>query len=297
MEKLTGLIVKAISGFYYIEAADTLYECKARGVFRKKGIAPAVGDKAEIAVWEDGTASIETILPRKNELIRPPLANLDQLFIVSSVSEPAPNLLMIDKITAVAVEKGIEPIVVFTKADLADVSELLHIYRSIGMTAFAYSIHSPQDKEQLCALLQGKVSAFTGNTGVGKSSLLNSLFPELAIETAEISRKLGRGRHTTRHSELYKVGGGYVADTPGFSTVDIERYEVIRCEEIAMCFPEFRDYITRCMFSTCTHTVEKGCAVIEAVKNGVISDSRHNSYRAMYDEVKNIPEWASKKQR
>lgn len=297
METFTGLITKAISGFYYIEAADTLYECKARGIFRKKGISPVVGDKAEITVYDDGTAAIETILPRRNELIRPPLANLDQLFIVSSVSEPSPNLLIIDKITAVAVEKGIEPIVVFTKTDLADVTELLTTYRSIGMKAFGYSIHSPQDREQLCRLLKGKVSAFTGNTGVGKSSLLNSLFPDLAIETAEISQKLGRGRHTTRHCELYKVGGGYVADTPGFSTVDIERYEIILCDEMAECFPEFREYLTQCRFSTCSHTCEKGCAVLSAVADGHIPLSRHQSYQAMYEEVRNIPEWEIKKRR
>ena len=295
MEKLTGLIVKAISGFYYIEAADALYECKARGVFRKKGISPAVGDRAEITVLDDGTASVDSILPRKNYIIRPPLANLDRLFIVSSVSEPSPSTLIIDKISAVAVEKGIEPVVVFTKSDLADCGELLSIYRRAGIRALSYSIHSPVDRQELISLLEGKISAFTGNTGVGKSSLLNSLFPELRIETAEISKKLGRGRHTTRHSELYKVGGGYVADTPGFSTVDIERYEVIKKDEIAYCFPEFREYLTECRFTTCTHTCEKGCAVIGAVKAGAIPESRHSSYRAMYDEVKDIPEWEMKK--
>ena len=297
MNNLTGLIVKAISGFYYIEAADTLYECKARGVFRKKGITPSVGDRAEITVIseEEKTASLDQILPRKNTLIRPPLANLDRLFIVSSLSEPSPSTLIIDKITAVAVEKNIEPIVVLTKSDLADPSELLEIYRRAGITAMSYSIHSPGDKDRLVSLLKGKVSAFTGNTGVGKSSLLNSLFPELEIETAEISRKLGRGRHTTRHSELYKVGGGYVADTPGFSTVDIERYEVIMKDDLAYCFPEFRDYLGKCQFSTCSHTCEKGCAVIHAVKEGIIPESRHNSYKAMYDEVKDIPEWEMKK--
>ena len=295
MENLTGLIVKAISGFYYVEVAGLLYECKARGVFRKMGLSPVVGDNVEISVYDDGTASVDKILPRKNTLIRPPLANLDRLFIVASVCEPAPSTLIIDKITAVAVEKGIEPIVVFTKSDLGDCSGLIDIYKKAGIKAMTYSIHSPCDKQELISLLDGKISAFTGNTGVGKSSLLNSLFPELNIETAQISRKLGRGRHTTRHSELYKVGGGYVADTPGFSTVDIERYEVIKCDEIASCFPEFGEYLTKCRFTTCTHTVEKGCAVIEAVESGIISKSRHNSYRAMYDEVKDIPEWAAKK--
>ena len=185
-------------------------------------------------------------------------------------------------------EKGIEPIIVFTKSDLADAEPLLAIYRQAGITAFSYSIHSPQDRETLLSLLNGKISAFTGNTGVGKSSLLNSLFPELSIETAEISRKLGRGRHTTRHSELYKVGGGYAADTPGFSSVDIERYEVIMTDELADCFPEFGEYLTQCRFSTCSHTCEKGCAVLNAVKEGKIPLSRHNSYKAMYEEVKNM---------
>ncbi len=295
MEKLTGLIVKAVSGFYYVEAADCVYECKARGIFRKRGISPSVGDTVEITVTDADKAQVEEILPRKNYLVRPPLANLDRLFIVSSVCEPSPSTLIIDKISAVAVSKGIEPIIVFTKADLADTSGLLEIYRSVGLTCFEYSTKSEHDKKMIISLLEGKISAFTGNTGVGKSSLLNSLFPELRISTAEISHKLGRGRHTTRHSELYNVGGGYVADTPGFSTVDIERYELIRKDDIAGCFPEFADYIENCRFTGCAHICEKGCAVIEAVKEGKIPVSRHNSYKQMYDEVKNIPDWMNKR--
>lgn len=291
MEKLTGLIVKAISGFYYVEAADTLYECKARGAFRRKGISPSVGDRAEITVPDDGYASVETILPRKNYLVRPPLANLDRLFIIASAAQPSPSTLIIDKISAVAVSKGIEPIVVFTKSDLADCSGLVESYRKAGIHSLAYSIKTAEGKEEIISLIKDNVSAFTGNTGVGKSSLLNSIFPNLSIETGEISRKLGRGRHTTRHSELYKVGGGYVADTPGFSTVDIERYEVIRKDELEYCFPEFEEYIPQCRFTGCSHTCEKGCAVIKAVDEGIIPVSRHNSYKSIYDEVKNIPDW------
>ena len=291
MEKLTGLIVKAVSGFYYVEAADVVYECKARGIFRKKGINPCVGDHALISLHDECKAEVEEILPRKNSIVRPPLANLDRLFIVSSVSEPSPNTLIIDKICAVAVNKGIEPIVVFTKTDLADCSRLTDIYRSAGISCYEYSIKNENDKDTLISLLQGNVSAFTGNTGVGKSSLLNSLFPELDIATAEISRKLGRGRHTTRHSELYKIAGGYVADTPGFSTVDIERYELIRKNDIAGCFPEFSEYIGQCMFTGCSHICEKGCAIISAVDDGIIPVSRHNSYKIMYEEVRKIPDW------
>ena len=294
MNRLTGLIIKAISGFYYVEAADCIYECKARGAFRKKGIRPSVGDKVVISVHDENTAEVEEILPRKNYLIRPPLANLDRLFIVSSVAQPSPSALIIDKICAVAVSKGIEPVVVFTKSDLADCSALTDIYKAVGIEAVEFSIKSETDKSRMLSLLEGKISAFTGNTGVGKSSLLNALFPELDIATAEISKKLGRGRHTTRHSQLYKTDGGYVADTPGFSTVDIERYELIRKDDIASCFPEFRKYVDECMFTGCSHTCEKGCAVIEAVRNGKIPQSRHNSYRQMYDEVKDIPSWKNK---
>lgn len=297
MIKLTGLIVKAISGFYYVEAADALYECKARGAFRKQKISPSVGDRAEITVPDDGYALLESILPRKNYLVRPPLANLDRLFIVASASEPSPSTLIIDKISAVAVNKGIEPIVIFTKSDLADCSDLVNTYQDAGIRSLQYSIKTGSGKNELLSLISGKLSAFTGNTGVGKSSLLNALFPQLSIETGEISRKLGRGRHTTRHSELYKVGGGYVADTPGFSTVDIERYEMIRKDELQNCFPEFEEYIPQCRFTGCSHTCEKGCAVIGAMEDGKIHRSRHNSYKAIYNEVKDIPEWKSSAKR
>ncbi len=288
---LTGLIVKAISGFYYVETAEMLYECKARGVFRKKGISPCVGDRVKISISNDGKGTVDEILPRKNSIIRPPLANLDRLFIVSSVAEPSPNMIIIDKITAVAVSKEIEPVIIFTKSDLGDCSKLLEIYRNSGITALSYSIKTGEGRENILSLLENKISAFTGNTGVGKSSMLNSLFPEFEIQTAEISKKLGRGRHTTRHSELYKINGGYVADTPGFSTVDIERYEVVELDKIQYCFPEFDDYIYNCRFTGCSHTVEKGCAVLQAVRDGKIAKSRHESYQFMYNEVKAIPKY------
>ena len=278
-----------------MEASDGVYDCKARGIFRKKGISPCCGDKVEFSVDSASKGVIEKILPRRSQIIRPPLANLDVLVFVSSVCEPKPNLLLLDEFIAIAEFKGIVPIVVFTKIDKQDSSELAKIYRDAGLTVFEVNNITGEGSEDVKAFLEGKMSAFTGNTGVGKSSLLNSLFPELAIETAEISRKLGRGRHTTRHSELYKVGGGYVADTPGFSTVDIERYEVIMGDEMAACFPEFRDYLTECRFSTCSHTCEKGCAVLSAVQEGKIPVSRHNSYCAMYEEVRNIPAWEMKK--
>lgn len=289
-----GIILKAIGGFYYVETSDGLLECKARGIFRKQGISPSVGDTVCLSVPKDGYPFIEEIKNRKNILTRPPIANLDLLFIVTSITEPSPNTFIIDKMTAVAVKKNIEPVIVITKSDLGDCTALEEIYHNAGFKVISHSIYDSKNDEAIRTLMQGNMSAFIGNTGVGKSSLLNSVLPDLSIKTGEISRKLGRGRHTTRHSELFKVNGGYVADTPGFSTVDVERYELIRSSELEGCFPEFEPYLGTCRFTSCSHTCEKGCAVISAVNGGNISSSRHSSYKTMFDEAKNIKDWQIK---
>lgn len=295
MAKLNGIIIKITGGFYYVEADSCIYECKARGIFRKRGNSPLVGDRVEINVPDDDSyCSIETIEQRKNSLIRPALANLDTLVIVSSVVEPAVNTYIIDKMICAAVDKGIEPVVVFSKTDLKSSDEYLDIYKKSGIKAIEYSSVTNKGLEEIKAVLNGKISAFSGNTGVGKSTLLNALFPELELKTGEISDKLGRGRHTTRTVELFKCFGGYVADTPGFSTVDLERYEIIKKDELQHCFTEFEDYIGECKFTSCAHICEKGCAVIEAVENGYISKSRHDSYVRMYNEVKDLKDWQFK---
>ena len=286
-----GIIIRLLGGFYYVEAENEIIECKARGVFRKKGLSPVVGDRVEITIPKEGYASIDNILPRKNKIVRPAVANLDKLIIVSSVCEPTPNPFIIDKMTATAVNKNIEPVIVFSKSDLQSADELIKIYEKSGIKTIVFSSVTGEGANKVRDLLKDSIVAFTGNSGVGKSSLINYLFPDLNIATGDISKKLGRGRHTTRSVELYKTDGGYVADTPGFSTVDLERYELINKEDLANCFPEFEEYITMCKFSSCSHTCEKGCAVLQAVKDGEINKSRHTSYVEMYNEVKDIKEW------
>ena len=279
-----------------MEAYDGVYECKARGVFRKRGISPVCGDRVKFTSAADGACVIDEIGERRSLLIRPPLANLDRLFFVSSSCEPQPNLLLLDKFIAIAVYKNIEPIVVFTKVDKLDPSEYISIYKQAGITALTVNNVTGEGSDGIRALLTGKLSAFTGNTGVGKSSLLNNIFPGIGLATGDISRKLGRGRHTTRHVELYKLeGGGYVADTPGFSSFDTNRYDIIFKNELADCFAEFSEYKDKCRFADCSHTSEKGCAVIEAVKQGLIPRSRHESYLAMYEEAQQLKEWEHKK--
>lgn len=290
-ETLTGLVLKGIGGFYYVQCGETLYACRARGKFRKDRISPCAGDRVSFTVDENGDGYLSEILPRRNFLVRPPLANLDKLFIVSSVSDPQPSTLIIDKTIVAAELKGIEPVLVFTKTDLDDATPLREIYGAIGIRCYFVSSVDGVGIEALHSELTGCISAFTGNSGVGKSTLLNALMPELVLETGEISRKLGRGRHTTRHVELYPVEGGYVADTPGFSTMDIDRYELFRKEELPDGFREFAPYLGACRFTSCSHTCEKGCAVLEAVETGKIPRSRHESYIAMYNEVKDIKEW------
>ncbi len=290
-----GILLKGIGGFYYVEAAGAIYECKARGAFRKHGIRPMAGDQVRISIPENQSCSIEEILPRKNALIRPPVANMDQIFIVASVCHPLPNPLVIDKMIAVAEDKGIEPIVVLSKADLGDWSPWQALYEASGIRFVAVSAVTGQGVAEIQELLRGKLSAFTGNSGVGKSTLLNGLEEGYALETGEISQKLGRGRHTTRQVELLKLsGGGYVADTPGFSTVDIERYDMVKKDHLQYSFREFAPYLGQCKFPSCAHVCEKGCAVLEAVEQGRIPASRHQSYAAMYHEVKDIKEWQKK---
>ena len=285
-----GIIVKSIGGLYFTESSDNVYECKARGVFRNKGIAPSVGDRA---VFEDGV--ITEILPRKNHLIRPPLSNLDQLIFVVSVAEPSPNMLLLDKFIAVAEYQNIEPVIVITKTDIEDCSRIVSIYEKTGISIYTIDYNSDNPAEKIRVLLKDKISAFTGNSGVGKSTLLNEVCGDFNIPTGEISKKLGRGKHTTRHAELYKLPwGGYIADTPGFSTFETNKYNIIRKEDLADCFREFRQYEGDCRFRDCSHTTEKGCRIIEAVENGEIPQSRHESYCSMYDEAKQIREWELK---
>lgn len=290
--KIDGIIIKGIGGFYYVEAADgIIYECKARGVFRKEKITPLAGDKVEISVDENNKNSIDKIYKRRNMFKRPPIANVDKLVIVSSVCDPRPNLLIIDRLTAVAVYKNVEPIIVFTKNDLQSADEYIEIYKNAGFKTFAVSNETGEGIGEIKAVIENGVCVFTGNSGVGKSSLINRMYPDFALETGEISKKLGRGRHTTRHVELLKINNGYIADTPGFSSLDFETNDLIKKDELAFCFPDFSDYIDSCKFSTCAHVNDKGCRLIEAVNNGDVMRSRHESYVTMYNEVKDIKDW------
>lgn len=282
----SGIITKCLGGLYTVETLDGILECKARGVFRNRGISPYVGDTVEI---QNGV--ISEILNRKNCIIRPPLANLDQLIFIVSTCNPSPNYLILDKFIAIAEYKEITPIIAITKTDLGSGAEIKEIYKNIGIDVFEIDYNNPETIEVFRNLLKGKISALTGNSGAGKSTLLNAVDSDLNIPTAEISKKLGRGKHTTRHAQLYKLSeGGYIADTPGFSTFETNRYDIIRKEELADCFREFRKY-TDCRFRDCSHTCEKGCKVIEALENGEISSSRHESYCTMYEEAKQLKEW------
>ena len=282
----SGIITKCHGGLYTVETLDGILECKARGIFRNRGISPYVGDTVEI---QNGV--ISEILNRKNCIIRPPLANLDQLIFIVSTCNPSPNYLILDKFIAIAEYKGITPIIAITKTDLGSGAEIKEIYKNIGIDVFEIDYNNPETIEVFRNLLKGKISALTGNSGAGKSTLLNAVDSDLNIPTAEISKKLGRGKHTTRHAQLYKLSeGGYIADTPGFSTFETNRYDIIRKEELADCFREFRKY-TDCRFRDCSHTCEKGCKVIEALENSEISASRHESYCTMYEEAKQLKEW------
>ncbi len=289
-----GIILKGIDGFYYVETDSGIHECRARGVFRKKGMKPLAGDRVKVILSEINGNVVDCIYERTSMFTRPPVSNINKLFIISSVVEPSPNFLVIDRMTALACNKGIEPVVVFSKCDLANPAEYIEIYNKAGIEAFAVSCVTGEGIERIKNALKGHISAFTGNTGVGKSSILNAVFPHLELETGEISQKLGRGRHTTRQSELIKLEDGYVADTPGFSSLEFEGDDLMLKENVAFGFKEFLPYLGTCKFSTCLHVKDKGCKIIEAVEKGIISPSRHESYVAMVESARQLNEWELK---
>ena len=278
--------MKGIGGFYYVETAAGLFECKAKGRFRKEKLTPLAGDLVSITVRDDQENTIDEIRPRKNALKRPPVANVDRLFLVISAVQPLPRPLVIDKLTCIAEKNEIEPVLIFSKTDLAPIEEWQKIYATTG-----YTMLENTQLDAIRALISGKVCAFTGNSGVGKSTLINALAPSLDLATNEISEKLGRGRHTTRQAEIFHVADGLVIDTAGFSSLDLLQTEVIQKDDLAACFPEFREHLLDCRFSTCSHTCEKGCAICALVERGEISPSRHKSYCTLYEEAKSIKPW------
>lgn len=268
-----------------------IVKCAARGIFRSKGISPSAGDLVRVDSGENSEPVIAEIHERRNFLVRPPLANLDMIVFVNSTAQPSVNRFILDKLVAIADSKEIEPVVVFTKIDLEAAGDLPEIYRGIGIPVCTVDNTTGEGADSVRELISGKVAAFIGNSGVGKSSLLNVLYPDLELDTAHISKKLGRGRHTTRQVELYKRDGGYIADTPGFSTVDTERYVRLSKDELSGAFREFRGCLGECMFANCAHVKEKGCAVRAAVEEGRIAQSRYSSYLRMFEEASAINDW------
>ena len=293
---MNGIIIKAISGFYYVSDGEKTYECKARGSFRESGVSPLVGDRVEFEQTEEEKGLVTAVLPRKSLLSRPPVANIDKLFIVSSYKKPAPNAYIIDKLTALAEYKEIEPIIVFNKCDIGGFEDWERIYKTAGFKVFTVSAESGEGIEYLKNELNNFVSAFTGNSGVGKSSILNALFGEMKLETGAVSDKLGRGRHTTRHTELFALPeGGFVADTPGFSSLEYDCADYEFKENLVYYFRDLKQYADGCRFTSCTHTCEKGCDIIRAVQNGEVAESRHRSYIALFEELKDLKPWNASK--
>lgn len=290
-----GRIEKALSGFYYVHTESGILRCRARGKFRRLGISPLVGDFAEVTDLGGGEGVVDEILPRKNAFARPAAANIDQLVIIASAAIPVTDPYLIDRISAIAALKGCKTLVVLNKCDLDPADALYAIYRDSAIPVLRVSAETGEGMEELRQAIAGKLNAFTGNSGVGKSSILNRLMPALRLPVGEVSQALGRGRHTTRHVELYALGGDtYVIDTPGFSSFDTEELSLELKEKLPETFPEFRPYLDGCRFVGCRHVKEKGCAVLEAVRRGKIPKARHESYVRLWNELKDLREWDKK---
>lgn len=311
--RLCGKIIKGVGGNYDV-LLDTPFEnngekvsslfCRARGGFRHLGETPLVGDNIELRLENTENVMISKIFERKNSLIRPPMANLDILFVMFATKSPEPVLLTVDKLISIAEHKKITPVIIITKSDLDNelAQKYAKIYEKAGFCVLTEGLDTDIDsaKELLCSLLDGKTAAFAGASGIGKSTLLNRIFPELDLETGEISKKIARGKHTTRCVTLHKIatsgesGAGFIADTPGFSMLDFERFDFFTNDELVDTYREFADYANCCRYTKCSHTKEEGCAIIEAVKDGKIAKERHESFVAMREVLKNKHAWDKK---
>lgn len=287
-------IIKALSGFYYVQTEDGIVECRARGRFRRQDQSPLVGDFVRITRQRD-KGVLEALLPRKNAFIRPAVANIDQLVVLASCAIPVTEPFLIDRVLAIAQLQNVPALVVVNKDDLAPAQPLAEIYRRAGVPVLVTSAETGEGIEALREALAGKLSCLTGNSGVGKSSLLNRACPQLQLPVGEVSEKLGRGRHTTRHIELYSLGSNtFVADTPGFSAFDTERMELVHKEQLQYAFPEFAPYLGHCQFPDCAHRKEPGCAVRKALAEGKIGQTRYDSYERLYELASQLKEWELK---
>lgn len=291
-EKRKGTIIRAMSGFYYVSCGEEEITCRARGKFRHQKIKPLVGDKVEILDQGDGTGMVDEIFPRKNEFQRPNIANIEQMVIVASGAIPVTDPFIIDQMTSIVEGRSCEAIICINKWDLVEAEALYDCYTKAGFKTLKISAETGEGIEELEALLKDKISAFTGNSGVGKSSILNAMDNSLHIKVGEVSDKLGRGRHTTRHIELFPLKqGGFIADTPGFSAFDVEKMEPMPANELEKSFRDFAPFREECQFIDCAHVKEKGCAVLEALSEGKLEKSRHASYVRLYLQAKERKTW------
>ena len=279
-----GRIIKALSGFYYVASERGVIDCKARGRFRLDGSSPLVGDRVQCSLDLNGKGRIDKVYERKNWFIRPAVANIDTLVFIAANTNPVTDPFLVDRFSVIAAEAGCELVICINKADIDPGDQLYDIFTKAGFPVVRTSAETGEGMDELLRLLKGKLSAFSGNSGVGKSSILNTLLPDARIKTGEVSEKLGRGKHTTRHVELYDLGEGtYIADTPGFASLDVTMTNVILKENLQYDFPDFGPFLGKCRFDDCAHLREPGCAVTQALAEGRIAESRYRSYARLYE--------------
>ena len=293
-KKSDGRIIRSLSGFYEVKTDEGMVTCRARGSLRRGSEIPLTGDLVTISI-ERGKGMVEKIHSRRNSFVRPAVANVDALVVFAANVNPVTEPFLIDRVAAIAGDQEVQVYICVNKCDLDPAKDLIRIYTNAGFEVIAASAETGEGIDQLRELIKGKLVAFTGNSGVGKSSILNRLCPELQLPTGEVSEKLGRGRHTTRHVELYDLGEGtLVADTPGFSSFDTDQMDVMLKENLQYAFPDFGVYLGKCQFHDCSHRKEPGCAVTAALAAGEIEPTRYDSYLRLYEKASQIKEWERK---